>query len=289
MDTPRINQFLKDYCSSVADWESKDWVLFVHGWWEKMSKAFGLETATPAIRIEAVRNGAAGRYQAGRNAFGLLHQLSIDPRRRDDPPALLLAALLREILREWHGVDGRRNSARYYNSALRARAAALGVKFDRRGRLLNVEPGPFTEFLGKEGVETSVFEHLAAAVPPPARPRSAKWSCACTEISAVAPLNIHCKDCGRDFQTNSLAPRADSVPFERDASPRDASPRDASPLSLPSADDGEIGPIERLAQVQRRTHLAFPCREIHHILRQEIHYTCLSEAPNRGFSRCWKQ
>jgi hypothetical protein len=216
MDTPRINQSLKDYCFSVADWDSKDWVLFVHGWWEKMSAAFGLQTATPAIRIEAVRNGAAGRYQAGRNGFGLLHQLSIDPRRRDDPPALLLAGLLRELLQECATLEGRVHSARYYDSALRARAGALGVDFDRRGRLLGVQPGPFTEFLESEGVDISVFEEPSSpALELPRRRRPRKWSCECSEISAAGEVNIRCNDCQRDFQRRSSSPMS-AVPLERD-------------------------------------------------------------------------
>jgi hypothetical protein len=200
---PVINRTLRDYCTSddvSHEWDDAGAARHLHQWAARFNEAFGLGLATPVIVIERLR-ARAPAYQPGRNGLGLLYAIRINSRSLDVPEAVGLAVLLRELLKEWRDVNGGLGCRRYYDAALRRKAAECGLSVDRWGHVERVAPGPFTELLEGHGVETAV---LRGPVWPwfrkPGASRMKKWRCQCTTIRAATVVTAVCTGCGQAFR-----------------------------------------------------------------------------------------
>jgi hypothetical protein len=194
-----INEAVREYSRTAADWQFRAKVAWLHEWAARLNRVFGLRIETPVLHIEHLSRRGAARYHPGRNAAGLRFQISLDPRRLNEPRAWQLAWLFLELLRQWQDRFGRPGQGDYANRELQAKCSAYGLQVGRHAQLEAVRTGPFTKLLARYAIDVDV---LAEPPPLPGRrdEKMKKWSCACMNIRAATVVNATCNFCNRRFQ-----------------------------------------------------------------------------------------
>jgi len=120
----------------------------------------------------------------------------------DASPAEQLLALLCQLLREWQQPYGHPSkSPRYHNDEYCQKARSLGLIFDGHRKLAKVEPGPFTELLGRHGVDEKALQNLRRRNKGESRMR--KWECGCCIIRSTYQIKARCGLCGKWFKKDN--------------------------------------------------------------------------------------
>jgi hypothetical protein len=166
MPSPGINEALRAYTTGeAADWELTPLAARLHEWAQLLNRAFALNIDTPVLQLQRVQGRSRGSYRPGRNALGLVHQITFNAHYGDAAPAVQIAALLCEVLHEWQSLHGTPGRWHHHNRQFWDKARGLGVEFDRYGRFVRVSPGPFTNLLEQHGVDWAVLRQGQAAWP----------------------------------------------------------------------------------------------------------------------------
>jgi hypothetical protein len=79
----------------------------------------------------------------------------------------------------------------------------LGVK-PKNGRLAEVAPGSFTDWLRKQAIDPAPMQGTVRCTPAEDSPMK-KWACGCTNVRAATPLNAVCLTCGEHFEVAGSA------------------------------------------------------------------------------------
>jgi hypothetical protein len=191
-----INDLLREHVQARPSWELVDLAERLHRWAALLNTALALDLPTPVIVLQRLRSPNMGSYKQGRNNIGLFHQITFNLQHRDAPLAVQVAALFRELLRQWQALHGRPSPWHHFNAEFLAKAKSYGLEFDHRGRLAAVRPGPFTRLLQEQGVAWTVLR----------RPRvknaaggskMKKWTCGCWSVWAAVPVELSCRRCGK--------------------------------------------------------------------------------------------
>jgi hypothetical protein len=201
MPSPGIKEALRAYTTGeAADWELTTLAAGLHEWAQRLNRTFALNIDTPVLQLQRLQGRSRGSYRPGRNALGLVHQITFKTFYRDAAPAVQIAALFREVLHEWQSLHGTPGRWHHHNRQFRDKARGLGVEFDRNGRFVGINQGPFTNLLDEHGVDWAVLRQGQGAWPEgPGSGRMKKWSCGCTNIRAAVAVQALCQRCGRPF------------------------------------------------------------------------------------------
>jgi hypothetical protein len=191
-----INEVLRDYGASAPDWTLADLSACLHTCAARFNTAFALDIPTPVIVFQRLRSANMGSYKEGRNNIGLYHQITSNLQHGDEPLAVQLAALFRELLRQWQALHGRPSPWHHFNAEFLAKAKSYCLEFDRRGRLATVRPGPFTRLLQEKGVAWTVLRRPRARKAAGGS-KMKKWTCGCWSIWAAVPVDLSCRRCGK--------------------------------------------------------------------------------------------
>jgi hypothetical protein len=196
-----INELLRDHVSALPVWDHKQKVAQLHDWVGRFNTEFELGIDTPALQIAKLRVETASRYKQTRNGLGLANEITLSQNCLDDPLAVRLAALFRELLREWQQLHGQPSrGSHYYNQQFQAKAAGYGLFFNPKGHLTEVVPGPFTELLRGHGVDDRPLLELSERVRCRGQSKMLKWTCACgMNLRAARRLQAKCMVCRQMF------------------------------------------------------------------------------------------
>ena len=196
-----VNAALRAHEESVLDWRHRELAGVFHSWAERFAIEFKLDIPTPAIQLDHIRATALGTYRAGRNGFGLRHEVTINTRFLSLPLAEQLLTLFHELIHEWqdiHGSSGKRN---YHNNEFQQKACDFGLLVDKRG-MTQTRIGLFTNLLVRECVDVAPLL-TTGPVPTHKRPgksKMRKWRCGCTNVRCAVTLQAHCSRCEKAFQ-----------------------------------------------------------------------------------------
>src|SRR5262249_30436285 len=106
---PPINDALRTAAETASDWRFVELSSQFNQWIDRLNQELHLELTTPVLVGQRVRCPHLGCYKQGRNAFGVYHQITVNPDSQEQPLALQLVGLCRELLKEWqilHGQPG---------------------------------------------------------------------------------------------------------------------------------------------------------------------------------------
>lgn len=196
-----INESLKAHATAIVDWRYQELANVLHEWAERFELEFKLKIDIPALRIDRTRDLALGTYRAGRNGFGLRHEITFNTKHLKRPTAELLETLLHELLHEWQELHGKPSTSDYHNVEFRRKAREFGFVVHGRGHHEAVVPGPFTELLARYGVDpSSVLQIPPEPTRTPGASKMKKWSCRCTNVRCAVELRARCLNCGAAFQ-----------------------------------------------------------------------------------------
>ena len=208
----QINLDLRRHQGSIEDWSCGPTIEDLHVWADRDILEFNLQTTTPAIKMEDLRNGTLGRHRSGRSSLGLRHEITISrDHLENDEYWQVLGTLLHELLhaeQEDAGKPGRRN---YHNRQFRERAREFGLLADERGcQQYAHPPTPFLDLLDKYGVKRPALPPTIT-MPSTHKSKLQPWICGCRPRPihiqvAIRDLRARCLKCGQRFQ-----PKGDSV------------------------------------------------------------------------------
>ena len=205
-----INIELRQHQMKIDDWRFNSVVEDLHVWADRFILEFNLQTSTPAIMIEDLREGTCGHHRGGRNGLGLRHEIAINKEHLEsDEYWQVLGTLLHELLhaeQEDVGKSGRRN---YHNRQFRERACEFGLIVDGRGYEQYAQPPtPFLDLLNRYGVKTPELPLPPITEPSGSRSKLKPWVCGCTPRPihiqvAVSDLRARCLKCRQLFRPKS--------------------------------------------------------------------------------------
>src|SRR5688572_9562630 len=102
-----VSRHLRRHQEQVAvDWDHRGLVQALHEWADRFSRDFRLDLPQPAVAVAPLRIETLGRYQLGRNEFGLRTTITLNARWLPHRPgAATLTTLFHECVHaheEWH-------------------------------------------------------------------------------------------------------------------------------------------------------------------------------------------
>ncbi len=161
------------------------------------------------ISLDRTRRARLGNYLAGRNAFGLSHNINLNSSHIERLTWLeRLVVLAHEQCHQWQALFGQPSKTpNYHNREFCALAARIGIVVHRpSGRTLRVTD-PFLGLCRREGIADPVPDFASGDSDQNAdsgRGKLKKWSCSCDPPLnvrvAVPDFDATCNRCRRVFR-----------------------------------------------------------------------------------------